>query len=82
MSAVIQLPQQSMTLTSEEVAEITGCKLKTHQADWLKRNGWIYHLNKAEEPIVGRFYATLKMSGVNISSQIDVSDEPNFDAVR
>ncbi|WP_462370326.1 DUF4224 domain-containing protein [Oxalobacter formigenes] len=82
MSAIIQIPPQSMTLSSDEIAEITGSKMRMHQVDWLRRNGWIYHLSKAEEPIVGRFYATMKMAGVNISGQIDASNEPRFGEVR
>ena len=35
-------------LSSNELAEISGCKLPSGQRDWLDRNGWKYVLNAAK----------------------------------
>lgn len=65
MSAIFELPIPSETLKPEEVAEITGCGRKGDQIQWLTINGWTFHPNRAGEPIVGRFYARLKLAGIN-----------------
>lgn len=64
MSAVFELSITSETLSPDEIAEITGCSRRSDQVEWLSCNGWMFHKNKASEPIVGRFYARLKMAGI------------------
>lgn len=73
MSAVFEIPIESETLTHDELVPITGCKLKSDQVKWLQANGWIFHPNKAGEPIVGRLYARLKMAGINVASMAPTS---------
>jgi ferritin-like protein len=48
-------------LSSNELAEISGCKLPSGQRDWLDHNGWKYVLNAANRPIVGRYFARLQL---------------------
>jgi|APDOM4702015073_1054812.scaffolds.fasta_scaffold259388_2 hypothetical protein len=54
-------------LSSNELAEISGCKLPSGQRDWLDRNGWKYVLNAANRPIVGRYFARLHLAGVSVA---------------
>lgn len=51
-------------LTPEELIEVTGYKHPASQRDWLDRNGWQYVLNAARRPIVGRWFARQKLSGI------------------
>lgn len=65
MSAIFELHLPSETLTADEVSEISGCQRKNDQVDWLNRNHWIFHKNKAGLPIVGRLYARMMLAGIN-----------------
>lgn len=65
MTTIIEVPLSSETLNNDEVSEISGCRRRSEQVAWLKRNGWIYFLNKAGMPIIGRLYARMKLSGIN-----------------
>ncbi|WP_431477796.1 DUF4224 domain-containing protein [Massilia eburnea] len=65
MSAMFELPLHSETLSAEELVEISGSSRKNDQIDWLKRNGWIFHQNKAGMPVIGRLYARMKLAGIN-----------------
>ena len=56
--------QESEFLTSNELAEITGYKHPGSQREWLDANGWQYVLNAARRPIVGRYFARLRLAGV------------------
>lgn len=67
MGSVLDMALQSETLTSEELAAITGGMRRKDQVDWLKSNHWIYHTTRAGVPVVGRLYARLKLSGINPS---------------
>lgn len=65
MNALFEMPIDDEILSSEELAQITGCARKTDQIDWLCGNDWTYHKNKAGEPIVGRLYTRLRLAGIN-----------------
>ncbi|MDN4038687.1 DUF4224 domain-containing protein [Massilia sp. YIM B02443] len=65
MSAIFELSLPSETLTPDEVTDISGCKRANDQVEWLKRNGWLFILNRAGMPIIGRLYARLKLAGIN-----------------
>ena len=65
MTAFFEMPISTETLEPDEIATITGCKARRDQIDWLSKNGWTSHANKAGNPIVGRLYARLKLSGIN-----------------
>lgn len=55
-------------LSPEELAEITGYKHPGSQKDWLDANGWKYVLNAARRPIVGRWFARMRLAGVQPSA--------------
>lgn len=61
MGAMFELTLPSETLDADELAEITGSKLRSLQMEWLAKNRWLYHVNRAGNPVVGRMYARLKM---------------------
>ena len=65
VSAIFELPILSETLTVDEIAAISGAARKADQIAWLKGNGWLYHTTRSGEPVVGRLYARLKLSGIN-----------------
>jgi Domain of unknown function (DUF4224) len=68
MTAIFEMLINNETLTSEELVAITGSSLKSHQIEWLNKNGWVFFKNRGGEPIVGTFYARLKLSGINPKS--------------
>lgn len=65
-------------LTSTELSEITGYKHTRHQRDWLDKNGWEYVLNRAGRPIVGRFFARMKLAGASINQNTATTWTPDF----
>ncbi len=65
MGAIFEIPLQSETLSQDELHDISGCARKTDQVDWFKRNGWVFHQNRAGLPVVGRLYARMKLAGIN-----------------
>ena len=83
MSAIFEMPIDSETLTTDEVAQITGCSRKSDQIEWLSCNGWIFHKNRAGEPIVGRLYARLKLAGITPASLTTSGGwVPDFSGIR
>lgn len=72
-------------LTQDEVAEVTGYKHVTSQREWLDKNGWAYVLNSANRPIVGRWFARMRLSGVQLTAAgvvMQSASRPNFAALR
>ena len=65
MSAVFEMVLPSEMLGQEEVIQITGCARRNDQIAWLDAQGWTYVKTRAGEPIVGRMYARLKLSGIS-----------------
>ncbi len=51
-------------LTPEELVEISGYKHPGSQREWLDKNGWCYVMNAGGRPIVGRWYARMRLSGI------------------
>jgi hypothetical protein len=82
MSAIFELPIESETLTIDEIVQITGCQRRTDQVEWLTCNGWAFHKNKIGDPIVGRFFARLKMAGIRLDSVAPSAGMPDFSKVR
>ncbi len=68
MTAIFEMRISSETLSHEELITITGSSLKSHQIDWLEKNGWVFFKNRGGDPIVGTFYTRLKLSGINPKS--------------
>jgi hypothetical protein len=70
-------------LTPEELSQITGYKLTSSQRQWLDRNGWVYVLNASGRPVVSRWYARLKLSGVTPTENgLQASWRPDFSGIN
>lgn len=85
MTAVFELPIASETLDPEELHRITGASRSREQIEWLDNNGWVYQLNRARLPIVGRLYARLKMLGVHHPASFlnnTSGFQPDFSAIN
>jgi hypothetical protein len=75
-------PTETEFLTIEELVEITGYSHVGRQKDWLNRNGWNYVVNAAGRPIVGRWFARLRLAGVPPSAvSLLQARQPNFAAL-
>jgi hypothetical protein len=83
MSAIFELPLPTETLNPDEIIEISGCRQKNEQIEWLKKNDWHFLRNRAGAPVIGRLYARLKLAGINPAAlaapeasgwQLDVSN--------
>jgi len=71
MSTLLNLPapgENELVLTDDEMRRITGAGTKQLQIDWLKANGWQHSLTRGGEPRVGRLYANLKLSGMDLAT--------------
>lgn len=68
MTALFEMPLLSETLAPGEIQAITGYARTADQAGWLDAHGWVYVLNRGGEPIVGRLYARLRLSGIDPSA--------------
>ena len=49
-------------LTADELVEVTGYKHVASQREWLDKNGWPYVVNAAGRPIVGRWFARMRLA--------------------
>lgn len=63
-------------LSADELVRITGYRRARAQRDWLTNKGWIFETNGAGEPIVGRWYARLKLAGVKPTADHRVTLQP------
>jgi hypothetical protein len=66
-------------LTADELTGVTGYKRIVRQRNWLDRNGWSYVVNAAGRPVVGRWFARLRLAGVQPS--VVETECPNFAAL-
>lgn len=83
MTAIFEMPISSETLSQDEIVFITGCSRRADQVIWLEAQGWTFIKNKAGEPIIGRMYARLKLSGINPSTLTNPSTwAPDFKKAR
>jgi len=83
MTAFFEMPLSSETLSTEELAQITGCARRANQVAWLQAEGWTFVRNKAGEPIVGRLYARLRLAGISTSAITGPSGwSPDFSKIR
>lgn len=67
-----ELPSE--TLSPVEVRELSGCFRRGGQIEWLKKNGWVYFLNRAGMPIIGRQYARMRLAGIDPSNAAPPKD--------
>ena len=56
---------QAEILSDEELADLTGYKLRTHQRKWLKDRNWVFIESRGGRPLVGRMFARMKLGMVN-----------------
>jgi len=83
MTAIFEMPMESETLSPEELTRITGSPRSKGQIDWLEANGWQFHRTRAQEAIVGRLYARLKLAGINPAAMTTSGGwVPDFSATR
>ncbi|RMC99930.1 DUF4224 domain-containing protein [Aquitalea palustris] len=71
-------------LTADELVEVTGYKHIASQREWLDKNGWAYVVNAAGRPIVGRWYARMRLAGVKPTAGnggVQQSWQPDFTAL-
>lgn len=64
---------ESEVLSPDELCAISGRARKDDQRNWLNEQGWKFMLNAGGAPIVGRWYARMKMAGVDLAT---VSAQP------
>ncbi len=81
---LLDLPApDQLQLTFEELERLTGSPQAALQIEWLKTNGWAYTLTRAGKPVVGRLYANLKLSGVEVATIVRPSAwQPDFGALH
>lgn len=75
---------ESLFLSKDEVAELTGYKLPAHQGRWLKEHGWVFERNATNRPIVGRDYARSRLGGARQAATVQSpssTPRPNFGAL-
>lgn len=70
MTAMFEMTILTETLSPEELQQITGCGRRADQVMWLDAQGWTYFKNRCGDPIVGRMYARLRLSGITPASAI------------
>lgn len=69
-------------LTPEELAEVTGYKHPGSQKEWLDRNGWAYVVTGAGRPVVGRWFARMRLAGVQpTATGTESAWKPDFSAL-
>jgi len=69
MTTLLALPaEDELQLTEVELMKLTGTPQHSLQIDWLKEKRWAYTLTRSGRPVVGRLYANLKLSGVEVAT--------------
>lgn len=68
-------------LKPEEVTALTGRAQRSAQVQWLKDNDWRHGLNAANDSVIGRWYARMKLAGVDLSHMAP-GRLPDFTQVR
>ncbi|PTR06162.1 uncharacterized protein DUF4224 [Nitrosospira sp. Nsp5] len=68
-------------LNPEEVAAITGRIHRDAQLEWLTQHGWRSELSAAGRPIIGRWYARMKLAGIDLAS-LTPGKLPDFGKIK
>lgn len=84
MTSMFPMPSlDELQLTAEELARLTGSPRQALQVEWLKINGWCHSLTRGGDPVVGRLYANLKLSGVDVATMVSPSAwQPDMSAIQ
>lgn len=72
----------SIDLAQDELERITGSKRARDQVAWLDSKQWKYELTKGREPVVGRWYATMRLAGITPQAATAQAWAPDFTGVR
>lgn len=71
----------SLFLTRDELYELTGYKLISKQAGWLRRKNWRFEITASGRPIVARSYVEAMLGGTKPAKE-EERFKPNYDAIR
>lgn len=86
MDALIvrELIVNTIFLTPEELAELTGRSTSASQQRWLKANGYRFVLNANSRPIVARGHVLARLGAAPDDSITPVvaAPRPNFSAIQ
>lgn len=69
---------ESLFLSKDEVAELTGYKVPALQCRWLRERGWVFEQNRNNRPIIGRGYAKCRLGGGDAVPPPSGGTRPNF----
>jgi hypothetical protein len=67
MSKNILFSIESEILHHDDMCKLTGKMPCKQQIAWLTENGWKFHLSTLGSPIVGTWYARMKLAGIEPS---------------
>jgi len=70
-----------LTLTAEQLCELTGYKRAAEQARWLKENGFKFRLDRLGKPRVDRAHYEAKMGGHPVTAAPIDGGTPNWAAL-
>jgi len=58
---------ENEVLHEDDLIKLTGRMPSRLQIAWLKEHGWQFHINAVGSPIVGTWYARMKLAGIEPS---------------
>ncbi len=74
-------PQTAEVLSASELADVTGYKHAASQRAWLEKNHWAFVTNSSGRPVVGRWYARMRLAGIKpTQSGMEPAWAPDFSA--
>jgi len=65
-------------LSCDEVKAITGKTYSAAQIKWLKDNEWRFVINGKNIPVIGRYYANMRLAGVEVIQDNTPESLPDF----
>ena len=72
---------ESMFLSQDELAELSGRKKKSCQVVWLDANKYPFDVNANGHPRVSRQYVQMRLGGAAAPKAVKRSTEPDFGAL-
>jgi len=73
---------ENIILTPEELEAITGLKYPGSQIKWLSKRDWFFVVNSKNKPVVGRYYASMKLAGKDLNYKEQSLPLPRFENTR
>ena len=71
----------SIFLAESELYELTDCRKRSKQAEWLDKNDWKYAVSRLGRVKVLRSYAEMRMGMPVKSEQEQQTTEPDFSSL-